>query len=90
MNNSRCGANVNRVWNLLDLKVVFALVVLATLLAFASCARVGHQFDITQADKLVPGVSTEDDAKNLFGEPESVSTNPQNNHQLLVLGLQSC
>lgn len=50
----------------------------------AGCASVGRDFDITKADQLTPGVSTEADAKQLFGEPITTQRNPDNGHELLV------
>lgn len=61
-----------------------SITLLFTALSLTACAHLGHQFDMGKLDQLKPGVSTEEDAKALFGEPESVVTNPQNNHQLLV------
>ena len=44
----------------------------------------GNLFDINNADRLQPGISTIADAKALLGEPVTVQTNPDNNHQLLI------
>ena len=44
----------------------------------------GNLFDINNADQLQPGISTVADAKALLGEPVTVQTNPDNNHQLLI------
>jgi hypothetical protein len=49
----------------------------------SGCMTVGKKFDISKVDQLQPGVSTEADAKALFGEPTSVSANPDNHHELL-------
>jgi hypothetical protein len=53
-------------------------------LALAGCAQIGRTFDISNADRLVPGVSTEADAKALLGEPVTVPRNPQDGHKALV------
>jgi hypothetical protein len=53
-------------------------------LSLTACAQIGHPFDIAKADQLTPGISTEDDAKKLLGEPISVTTSPDNGHQLLI------
>jgi hypothetical protein len=62
------------------------LFIVATCFTLAACvySQMGTRFDITKADQLTPGISTEEDAKKLLGEPVSVTTNPENNHQLLV------
>jgi hypothetical protein len=52
--------------------------------ALAGCAQVGRTFDIANADRLVPGVSTEADAKGLLGEPITIQRNPGNGHEALV------
>jgi hypothetical protein len=62
---------------------LFAVLALIGLLP-AGCAHVGRNFDITSADQLTPGVSTEADAKRLLGEPITVQRNPENGHDLLV------
>lgn len=55
-------------------------------LALAGCvySQIGRRFDISKVSELRPGVSTEQDARRLFGDPLSVTTSPQNGHQLLV------
>lgn len=50
----------------------------------ASRVEMGHSFDLAKADQLIPGVSTETDAKILLDEPISITTNPKNGHQLLI------
>jgi outer membrane protein assembly factor BamE (lipoprotein component of BamABCDE complex) len=50
----------------------------------AACTTVGNRFDISKANALEPGVTTEADAKKLLGEPMSVHANADNNHELLV------
>lgn len=60
---------------------LFSLLLLSVL---AACASIGRPFDITKADSLRPGISTEQDAEQLLGKPISVNTNAQNSHQLLT------
>ena len=59
------------------------LFVFAASFMLLSCMTVGNKFDISKVDQLQPGISTEDDAIKLFGNPTSVSTNPDNKHELL-------
>jgi regulator of RNase E activity RraA len=56
------------------------------LLFLCACvySQVGNRFNIDKADQLQPGISTVADAKALLGEPVTVQTNPENNHQLLI------
>jgi outer membrane protein assembly factor BamE (lipoprotein component of BamABCDE complex) len=56
---------------------------LLILLLASACANVGHDFDASKVSQLKPGVSTEQDAIALFGQPYRTSTNAQNNHVLL-------
>jgi hypothetical protein len=53
-------------------------------LVLAGCVSVGRDFDIAKADQLIPGVSTEADAKRLLGEPITVQRNPENRHDLFI------
>jgi hypothetical protein len=57
------------------------LVLLSFLLC--ACASVGKPFDLSKTDQMQPGISTEADAQQLFGEPLSRDVNPTNNHELL-------
>lgn len=59
---------------------------ITALLFLAACATVGHDFDMANVSKLQPGISTEADAKALFGEPMRVTRSPRNNHELLTWG----
>jgi SmpA / OmlA family len=59
------------------------LLFFTTSLMLFGCMTIGNKFDISRVDQLQPGISTEADAKALFGEPTSVSTNPNNHHELL-------
>lgn len=52
------------------------------LLSLAGCMAAGRYFDITQAAKLQPGVTTKPEAVQMFGVPYNVSTFP-NESQLL-------
>ncbi len=56
---------------------------LTLLLLSTACANVGHDFDASKTSQLRPGVTTEQDAIAMFGQPTKITTNPQNNHQLL-------
>jgi hypothetical protein len=62
------------------------LTTLAAVMVLAGCvySQIGTRFDISKIDQLQPGISTEADAEVLLGKPVSVTTNPDNNHQLLV------
>ena len=60
-----------------------SLLILVASFTLTACMTVGSKFDISKIDQLQPSVSTEDDAKRLFGEPTSVSDNPNNHHELL-------
>lgn len=63
----------------------FAVCVLALIgVTPLGCAHVGREFDISNADQLTPGVSTEADAKRLLGESITVQRNPENGHEALV------
>jgi hypothetical protein len=64
------------------MKNVFA-VALTAALTLSGCVS-GNSFDMSKASELTPGVSTEQDAIRLLGEPASIVTNPQNQHRALV------
>jgi outer membrane murein-binding lipoprotein Lpp len=64
------------------MKNVFAVALAATLV-LAGCVS-GRTFDASKVDQLSAGVSTEQDAIRLLGEPVSVVTNPQNQHRAFV------
>lgn len=41
-------------------------------LTFIGCASIGQDFDMADVDRLQPGVSTLEQAKEKFGKPQSV------------------
>src|ERR1700730_10974051 len=55
-----------------------AFIVTITALALSGCVYMQHasSFDIDAVNKLVPGVSTEQDAIRLLGEPTEINTRP--------------
>jgi outer membrane protein assembly factor BamE (lipoprotein component of BamABCDE complex) len=63
---------------------LLALVLVALLLGRCVYSQIGNRFDISKINQLQPGISTEQDAIRLFGQPVSTTTNPQNDHQLLI------
>jgi hypothetical protein len=62
---------------------VTRVILVFLLLLVPACATSGKPFDISRANQLRPGISTESDAKSLFGDPVSMQSNPTNNHELL-------
>jgi hypothetical protein len=55
---------------------------LTACLLLAACGNYqtfGHDFNIKNASKMVPGVSTDADAAALFGKPTSVTPMKENN-----------
>jgi hypothetical protein len=58
--------------------------IMALVLSGCVYSQIGNRFDISKSSLLKSGVSTEQDARSLFGEPISITTNPQNGHQLLI------
>jgi hypothetical protein len=55
-----------------------AFIVTTTALVLSACEYMQHgrSFDIDAVNKLVPGVSTEQDAIQLLGKPTEINTRP--------------
>ena len=48
--------------------------VLAGVALIAGCASVGQDFDMAEVDRLQPGVTTLEQAKEKLGKPQSITT----------------
>lgn len=59
-------------------------IVLAGALGLSACVSIGSKFDISKADQLKPGISTEADAKALFGAPVATDTVAATRHDILT------
>jgi hypothetical protein len=60
------------------------LTMIAACALLTGCIQIGTRFDTSKVDQLQPSVSTEADAEALLGKAMSVTTNPDNDHHLLV------
>jgi outer membrane protein assembly factor BamE (lipoprotein component of BamABCDE complex) len=67
----------------INMRQIVAFLALALCLSGCVYSQTGTRFDMSKADQLTPGISTEDDAERLLGKPISVVTNP-NGHQVFI------